>query len=72
MSEQPTNLPLDVIQRIAPLVRAVVAANAEIESQHYFHLEVRYPGDGRVAEIDGDFPDTHFRFAWNPNEENKR
>lgn len=74
MSEQPTSLPIDVIEQIAPVVRAVAAANRALEgsdSPHYFHCEIRVPGDGRVAQVDGDDPYNSFYFGWNPDQEDK-
>lgn len=71
MSEQPTSLPFDVIEKIAPIARAVAEANQSMEGSdhsYYFHLEVRAPGDGRVAEIDGDDPYKMFRFGWDPEQ----
>lgn len=70
MSEQPTNLPIDVIEQIAPVARAVAAANQALEgsdSPHYFHFEVRTPYDGCVAQVDGDDPYESVYFGWDPS-----
>ena len=75
MSEQPTSLPFDVIAQIAPVARAVAAANkapGKSDIPHYFHLEIRVPGDGRVAQVDGDDPYNSFYFGWDPDQEDKR
>lgn len=75
MSEQPTSLPIDVIEQIGPVARAVSNANQSLEgSQHpyYFHVEVRAPGDGCVAQVDGDDPYNMFHFGWDPEQNDKR
>lgn len=71
MSEKPVSVPFDVIELIGPLAKAVAAANQQIRTEHYFHLELRYPGDGRVGHIDGDSPDDTFRFAWSPDDKDQ-
>lgn len=71
MSEQSTSLPIDVIEQITPVARAVAAANQALEgsdSPHYFHFEVRTPYDGRVAQVDGDDPYESVHFGWNPDQ----
>lgn len=75
MSEQPTSLPIDVIEQIAPVARAVAAANQALEgsdSPHYFHFEVRTPYDGRVAQEDGDDPYESVHFGWNPSKGDRK
>lgn len=75
MSEQPTSLPIDVIEQIAPVARAVAAANQALEgseSPHYFHFEVRTPYDGRVAQVDGDDPYESVHFGWDPDQNEKK
>lgn len=70
MSEQPTSLPIDVIEQIGPVARAVANANQALEgsdSPHYFHFEVRTPYDGCVAKVDGDDPYESVHFGWNPS-----
>lgn len=75
MSEQSISLPIDVIEQIAPVARAVAAANQALGSSdtlHYFHCEIRVPGDGRVAQIDGDDPYNSFHFGWDPDQYGKK
>lgn len=75
MSEQPTSLPIDVIEKIAPVARAVAAANQALEgsdSPHYFHFEVRTIYDGCVAQVDGDDPYRSVHFGWDPEQGGKR